>query len=93
MSSEWAGTSTGVIDVTGPIEVVLWLAVLEDPGPLGACIACRRMSVWRHPEHGYVHIACIPRVMESLSADEGAEAPVARSATRRRGAYSRRGAV
>jgi hypothetical protein len=90
--SEWVGSGGGVVDVTGPIEVLLWLAVLEDPGPLGRCIVCDRMSVWRHPVHGYVHLPCIPRAMEVYEGG-AVEVPVARASGRRRGAYGRKRVV
>lgn len=93
LMSEWIGADAGVVDVTGPIEVLLWLAVLEDPGPLGTCVVCSRMSVWRHPTHGYVHLPCIPRAMEIFEGDGVPVAPMARSAGRRRGAYGRHGAA
>jgi hypothetical protein len=91
--SEWVGSDTGVVDVVGPIETLLWLAVLVDDGPLHRCIVCSRMTVWRHPERGGVHPRCIPAAMAAL--DDGGGEPVAvnPSPTRSRGAYSRRGKV
>ncbi|WP_297701627.1 hypothetical protein [Mycobacterium sp.] len=91
--AEWVGSDSGVVDVTGPIEVLLWLAVLEDPGPVGVCVVCRHLSVWRHPVHGYVHIPCIPRAMEIYEGEGAPEVPAARAAGRRRGAYGRRPSV
>lgn len=88
--AEWIGSSSGVVDVTGPIEVLLWLAVLEDPGPTGACIVCGHLSVWSHPVHGYVHLPCIPRAMEIYEGDGSPEVPAVRVSGRRRGAYGRK---
>jgi hypothetical protein len=81
-------------EVYGPIEVILWLAVLERPGPLLTCITCRSATVWRHPRYGGVHPRCVPRAMAAMEDDTGGDALVCKpGAVRRRGAYSRRGKV
>lgn len=75
--------------ITGPLEALLLLAVLDRPGPLGGCVVCRFSSVWAHPQHGYVHPRCTPRLLVMLSADTGGQARTA--SLRRRGAYARHG--
>lgn len=75
--------------ITGPLEAILWLAVLDRPGPLGGCIACRFSSVWHHRIHGWVHPRCVPRAIAMMSADDGGDVRVASS--QRRGAYARHG--
>ena len=91
--SEWVGSDAGVVDVVGPIETLLWLAVLVDDGPLHRCIVCGHSTVWRHPAHGGVHPRCVPAAMAAL--DDGGAEPVIpnQSPSRSRGAYSRRGKV
>lgn len=78
------------VDVTGPIEIILWLAVLvESPG---VCIVCRHLSGWRHPVHGPVHLDCIARAMSACE-DDGPPPVAPAVVAGRRGAYSRRGAA
>jgi hypothetical protein len=89
----WVGRDAGVVEISGPIESILWLAVLVDDGPMGVCISCAHLSSWRHPVYGPVHPQCIGRVVTRFDAQgpvSSEPAPV-RSASRRRGAYSRRG--
>jgi hypothetical protein len=89
----WVGVES-FHEVVGPIETILWLAVLEHAGSLSRCIACQSSTVWRHPRHGGVHPQCVPRAMAAMADDTGGDALVVKpGAPRRRGAYSRRGAV
>lgn len=74
-------------EVSGPIEVAEWLAVLVT-GPLGGCAGCRLGTVWRHPTHGPVHPTCVEVAMAVLG-DERV-VPLSPRAGRR-GAYSRQG--
>ena len=78
--------------IDGPIEVALWLAVLQRPGPLFGCLACRTSTVWWHPTHGGVHPRCIPRAMVLVAGDDEGGTP-RRSRSRLSGAYARHGSV
>lgn len=73
-----------MIEIRGPVEVVLWLAALE-AGPLVGCIVCRSSTIWRHPRHGGVHPQCVPVAMRALDGDDRRPA----MSVRRPGAYGR----
>jgi len=79
-----------VITVSGSLEVLLWLAVLER-GSLYGCISCRSSTVWRHPVYGGVHPWCVESAMRRIGDLDGE--PTVAAAPRvagRRGAFSRR---
>lgn len=84
------GDVGGGVDVTGSLEVIGWLAVLEAPGPLFGCGVCQSSTVWRHPVYGGVHPRCVPRAMVAVHGD-GCGGEVRVPSVRRRGAYARHG--
>lgn len=85
-------------DVRAPLAALVWLARLDNTGPLAACAVCHRSTVWRIPGAAPggrdlgLHPPCIPAGLDTgllTDAQQAAEPQPTAASAKRKGAYAR----